>query len=270
MSISTCALREEGDRCLPTTRCVDSYFYPRPPRGGRRGSAGDHHPLRNFYPRPPRGGRRCGAACFHLPDMISIHALREEGDRVRVAGEFPRQEFLSTPSARRATDVKATAYNKALISIHALREEGDVCWLYIRFVAKRFLSTPSARRATSTYRFDSGKVFNFYPRPPRGGRRAEAAKNRAWQISIHALREEGDSAHLAKSGLKLYFYPRPPRGGRHHRPYSQYLQQNISIHALREEGDRHSGGSYRQRTDFYPRPPRGGRPFVLFNCFHYI
>ena len=147
MSISTCALREEGDRCLPTTRCVDSYFYPRPPRGGRRGSAGDHHPLRNFYPRPPRGGRRCGAACFHLHDMISIHALREEG---------------------------------------------DVCWKY----------------------------------------------NRPWQISSPALREAGDSAHLVKSGLKLYFYPRPPRGGRHHRPYSQYLQQNISIHALREEGDR--------------------------------
>ena len=193
MSISTCALREEGDRCLPTTRCVDSYFYPRPPRGGRRGSAGDHHPLRNFYPRPPRGGRRCGAACFHLPDMISIHALREEGDRVRVAGEFP----------------------PAGISIHALREEGD--------------SEVAVSRRAAT---------NFYPRPPRGGRRAEAAKNRAWQISIHALREEGDSAHLAKSGLKLYFYPRPPRGGRHHRPYSQYLQQNISIHALREEGDR--------------------------------
>ena len=171
-------------------------------------------PGRNFYPRPPRGGRQRGCG-------------EPQGSN----------QFLSTPSARRATDVKATAYNKALISIHALREEGDVCWLYIRFVAKRFLSTPSARRATSTYRFDSGKVFNFYPRPPRGGRRAEAAKNRAWQISIHALREEGDSAHLAKSGLKLYFYPRPPRGGRHHRPYSQYLQQNISIHALREEGD---------------------------------
>mgnify|MGYP000720052806 FL=1 len=148
-------------------------------------------PGRNFYPRPPRGGRQRGCG-------------EPQGSN----------QFLSTPSARRATDVKATAYNKALISIHALREEGDVCWLYIRFVAKRFLSTPSARRATSTYRFDSGKVFNFYPRPPRGGRRAEAAKNRAWQISIHALREEGDSAHLAKSGLKLYFYPRPPRGGR--------------------------------------------------------
>ena len=246
MSISTCALREEGDRCLPTTRCVDSYFYPRPPRGGRRGSAGDHHPLRNFYPRPPRGGRRCGAACFHLPDMISIHALREEGDRVRVAGEFPRQEFLSTPSARRATDVKATAYNKALISIHALREEGDVCWLYIRFVAKRFLSTPSARRATSTYRFDSGKVFNFYPRPPRGGRRL---------LRAHDFPSAG------------HFYPRPPRGGRRltntrltkkprflstpsaRRATGKYkpteLGEQISIHALREEGDltRRSGWS---------------------------
>ena len=38
-------------------------------------------------------------------NAISIHALREEGDRVRVAGEFPRQEFLSTPSARRATAI---------------------------------------------------------------------------------------------------------------------------------------------------------------------
>ena len=238
MSISTCALREEGDFHFAPDARPPKNLYPRPPRGGRPAAESlaaltdvflstpsarratvfvspESSPGRNFYPHPPRGGRQRGCG-------------EPQGSN----------QFLSTPSARRATDVKATAYNKALISIHALREEGDVCWLYIRFVAKRFLSTPSARRATSTYRFDSGKVFNFYPRPPRGGRRAEAAKNRAWQISIHALREEGDSAHLAKSGLKLYFYPRPPRGGRHHRPYSQYLQQNISIHALREEGDR--------------------------------
>ena len=246
-------------RCglLPPTRYD---FYPRPPRGGRPCSCRRRVPPgRNFYPRPPRGGRQrgCGepqGSNQFLSTPSARRATRRGRKKQSLADFYPRPPrggrlcapckirfetlFLSTPSARRATDVKATAYNKALISIHALREEGDVCWLYIRFVAKRFLSTPSARRATSTYRFDSGKVFNFYPRPPRGGRRAEAAKNRAWQISIHALREEGDSAHLAKSGLKLYFYPRPPRGGRHHRPYSQYLQQNISIHALREEGDR--------------------------------
>ena len=35
------------------------YFYPRPPRGGRRrGGAGRRRQLEDFYPRPPRGGRR--------------------------------------------------------------------------------------------------------------------------------------------------------------------------------------------------------------------
>ena len=34
------------------------------------------------------------------------------------------------------------------------------------------------------------------------------------KISIHALREEGDSRLLWKTRRNLYFYPRPPRGGR--------------------------------------------------------
>ena len=35
--------------------------------------------------------------------------------------------------------------------------------------------------------------MDFYPRPPRGGRHAEAeAERQAQIISIHALREEGD------------------------------------------------------------------------------
>ena len=57
------------------------------------------------------------------------------------------------------------------ISIHALREEGDY-------------ADPLARR----------QPRNFYPRPPRGGRRKlhdRAVSN--YVISIHALREEGDS-----------------------------------------------------------------------------
>ena len=78
-------------------------------------------------------------------------------------------------------------------------------------------------------------------------------------ISIHALREEGDSYRSIKHRPWTHFYPRPPRGGR---PGSlsmicflrsflstpsarratperriQRLQQPISIHALREEGD---------------------------------
>ena len=36
------------------------YFYPRPPRGGRRVSPSVRCALRHFYPRPPRGGRPLG------------------------------------------------------------------------------------------------------------------------------------------------------------------------------------------------------------------
>ena len=35
--------------------------------------------------------------------LISIHALREEGDLCEELDEYNRDAFLSTPSARRAT-----------------------------------------------------------------------------------------------------------------------------------------------------------------------
>ena len=35
---------------------------------------------------------------------ISIHALREEGDRASTARRLSFMQFLSTPSARRATE----------------------------------------------------------------------------------------------------------------------------------------------------------------------
>ena len=34
----------------------------------------------DFYPRPPRGGRQAAALTAKLGFLISIHALREEGD----------------------------------------------------------------------------------------------------------------------------------------------------------------------------------------------
>ena len=108
--------------CTPSTT---GNFYPRPPRGGRpKISFGCSAAIENFYPRPPRGGRP-------LPPQL------------------PPQppQFLSTPSARRATR-------------HPCRQSS--CWQY------------------------------FYPRPPRGGRL-------------------GDRSHQTAAAD---FYPRPPRGGR--------------------------------------------------------
>ena len=56
-----------------------------------------------FYPRPPRGGRHSSALLDKLHHLISIHALREEGDKNKLTPEECKEQFLSTPSARRAT-----------------------------------------------------------------------------------------------------------------------------------------------------------------------
>ena len=74
-----------------------------------------------------------------VPDVISIHALHEEGDPVWLPHAVQLPIFLSTPSARRATERKQST---------ALREEGDPSWKPSTPRARRFLSTPSARRAT--------------------------------------------------------------------------------------------------------------------------
>ena len=78
-----------------------------------------------------------------------------------------------------------------------------------------FLSTPSARRATRPVLPVAGRSRYFYPRPPRGGRHTTRELLTVHlQISIHALREEGDLAHIMHSWNSTNFYPRPPRGGR--------------------------------------------------------
>ena len=56
-------------------------------------------------------------------------------------------------------------------------------------------------------------------------------------ISIHALREEGDQCTFLNRRERQHFYPRPPRGGRPGIPAVNAFGLVISIHALREEGD---------------------------------
>ena len=82
-------------------------------------------------------------------ELISIHALREEGDSARVNVRCVYYIFQSTPSARRATGSSKDIKSNNKISIHALREEGDRLLLRI-------------------WRW----IWYFNPRPPRGGRQA--------------------------------------------------------------------------------------------------
>ena len=124
-----------------------SNFYPRPPRGGRRTSRTEHRQYKQFLSTPSaRRATRCllGATPRYA---ISIHALREEGDKSSVKG-----------------------WLRATISIHALREEGDKISLGWYSLLGRFLSTPSARRATGWGAGLRRLRADFYPRPPRGGR----------------------------------------------------------------------------------------------------
>ena len=105
------------------------------------------------------------------------------------------------------------------------------------------------------------KSWHFYPRPPRGGRLAEAISYIAQnKISIHALREEGDSRNSLTTSEKRTFLSTPSARRATHLSAADLRWLDISIHALREEGDqgmKKVGGS---DGYFYPRPPRGGRP----------
>ena len=154
----------------------NSNFYPRPPRGGRRGcSHGCRYCFAQFLSTP--SARR--ATEVEQPAMqelkISIHALREEGDVLPTKFDVTHGTFLSTPSARRATSRRRGLRRQRRISIHALREEGDLSACPRATFGAIFLSTPSARRATPIFSSSSLTSFDFYPRPPRGGRPARPA-----------------------------------------------------------------------------------------------
>ena len=68
---------------MPQLSAILNDFYPRPPRGGRPLAGGLRCNMdRHFYPRPPRGGRPADFFKKKEGKNISIHALREEGDRI--------------------------------------------------------------------------------------------------------------------------------------------------------------------------------------------
>ena len=358
IGISIHALREEGDSLWLSSGKAQKHFYPRPPRGGRRRASGSStrggrflstpsarratffrsafrrlstisiHALREEGDRRAPRRQQPGAISIHAlreegdqaqsgrplehrlisihalreegdppasgrwrREQISIHALREEGDSIGCAtfsgrsNFYPRPprggrpvifivhppfgQFLSTPSARRATRARSCACRCDTISIHALREEGDYTPSRQQVYAERFLSTPSARRATYFFMVLHSIKSNFYPRPPRGGRHAIAAPK----------------------GQVQNFYPRPPRGGRRRglvalvlvrrflsTPSARrataavlvfYELDRISIHALREEGDQHSAGAW-TGTDAFLSTPSARRATHGHHLFVYV
>ena len=81
-------------------------------------------------------------------------------------------------------------------------------------------------------------IFDFNPRPPRGGRRQIAKRTKQlYEISIHAPREGDDKGSTSRLCNKMYYFnPRPPRGGRPDYA-AEACEGQISIHAPREGDD---------------------------------
>ena len=153
--------------------------------------------------------------------------------------EWGLARFQSTPSVGRATcgEDSALAVVKG-ISIHALRGEGDA------------IDLPNVTQ-----------VKHFNPRPPWGGRRVDNKINNTvvefqstpsvgrattysgliltskYQISIHALRGEGDINRITTIRLINKFQSTPSVGRATRNPSPIKRTPNISIHALRGEGD---------------------------------
>ena len=173
-----------------------SYFYPRPPRGGRPSYAHRSPDRCYFYPRPPRGGRPTVRRRIKLLELfLSTPSARRATSWLSV--RWAALVFLSTPSARRAT---ADSLLSVIISVYFYPRPPRG--------GRPFLSETRSR--TMDY---------FYPRPPRGGRppfltllpsffqflstpSARRATNpyhcsdMPLSISIHALREEGDHCNF--------------------------------------------------------------------------
>ena len=191
-------------------------------------------------------------------------------------------QFLSTPSARRATITHLFIHASSVISIHALREEGDPTSIsgptLHQVISIHALREEGDRNSYMFTRF----LRDFYPRPPRGGRQQLKDKETSMSkflstpsarratktpkqekstkvISIHALREEGDGTRRPMVPKPSNFYPRPPRGGRP--KATEAAEAKEYFYPRPPRGGRRTTPRYSNITkNFYPRPPRGGRP----------
>ena len=150
--------------------------------------------------------------------------------------------FQSTPSVGRATKAFQKEYGIGEISIHALRGEGDKLVLATVDVKDDFNPRPPwGGRPSSVNR--SGLCLSFQSTPSVG--RATKMVQQAFDyfdISIHALRGEGDQARALKVSKQFLFQSTPSVGRATLRPSLPFIENKISIHALRGEGDEYNGG----------------------------
>ena len=208
--------------------------------------------------------------------MISIHALRVEGDLKRVARLYRLNDFYPRPpGGGRHSALQPQCTFMVFLSTPSGWRATTFCAVF--FWYPEFLSTPSGWRATPLRYASTAEAPDFYPRPPGGGR-----PTRSDVCVVHGVdfypRPPGGGRRPYRflAWLCRYFYPRPPGGGRRfarftlHSPFlflstpsgwratagALYatVPATISIHALRVEGDWTTTSAGWVRTQFLSTP----------------
>ena len=140
--------------------------------------------------------------------------------------------FLSTPSARRATFVPSR-----------------LLWEHFEF-----LSTPSARRATGFGAQTPSGGYDFYPRPPRGGRQDSETNGFRIIKFLSTPSARRATQHSRFCYVVIQFLSTPSARRATHPPVGGGDVEGISIHALREEGDVRKGRKMQWYGSFLSTP----------------
>ena len=167
-------------------------FNPRPPRGGRRGSALRRSCCVEFQSTPPAWGATSHHVYRHTVCAVSIHAPRVGGDGLSSYDLPGCIQFQSTPPAWGATAAAEKLLTVINVSLHAPRVGGDADFRHMVRHRPCFNPRPPRGGRPGTSRLSLDLHGRFNPRPPRGGRLTSARP----------------------TACLTGFNPRPPRGGR--------------------------------------------------------
>ena len=214
--ISIHALREEGDSPHFFVLVARRVFLSTP--SARRATITCSPPSWKavyFYPRPPRGGRPIPSPALTLPGVFLPTPSAWRATGADSSDSISIKVFLPTPSARRATLAKAgiATSDRLFLPTPSARRATWSCASRSTRWSNFYPRPPRGGRPNPPP--TAWEARNFYPRPPRGGRRGDKlhpgiklvflstpSARRATlrtvcrchqaDISIHALREEGD------------------------------------------------------------------------------
>ena len=197
------------------TRCWTSRFLSTPSARRATSDDGSYLTLDSFLSTPSARRATCNTVRLLRMLFISIHALREEGDRCARLALWMADNFYPRPPRGGRHTASAMSQQR-----------------------RRFLSTPSARRATSLKRFQKAPLRDFYPRPPRGGRRCRRSVSSCSTAFLSTPSARRATAETDKPYAEQLFLSTPSARRATVCKPRRASNPQISIHALREEGDR--------------------------------